>query len=143
MSIRRSCYRLPELCCFLYIFSLPFYFDYCCFIAVSFAFLRLWPITTGFLKGLAVFQLMTFSIITFDALTNKLFTSNTSMPTITIFAQTAVRRPMVGGGVRLTAARRLISVGGGGVRNLAARRYQRGAARSYISSINEFDIRSF
>jgi hypothetical protein len=39
------------------------------------------------------------------------------------FAQTAARRPMVGGGgVRLTAARRLISVGGGGVRNSAARR---------------------
>jgi hypothetical protein len=45
------------------------------------------------------------------------------------FAQTAARRPMVGGGggVRLTAARRLISVGGGGVRNSAARRHQRGA----------------
>jgi hypothetical protein len=38
-------------------------------------------------------------------------------------AQTAARRPMIGGGggVRLTAARRLISVGGGGVRNSAAR----------------------
>jgi hypothetical protein len=44
------------------------------------------------------------------------------------FAQTAARRPMVGGGgVRLTAARRLISVGGGGVRNSAARRHRRGA----------------
>jgi hypothetical protein len=44
------------------------------------------------------------------------------------FAQTAARRPMVGGGgVRLKAARRLISVGGGGVRNSAARRHRRGA----------------
>jgi hypothetical protein len=44
------------------------------------------------------------------------------------FAQTAARRPMIGGGgVRLTAARRLISVGGGGVRNSAARRHRRGA----------------
>jgi hypothetical protein len=34
---------------------------------------------------------------------------------------------MVGGGVRLTTARRLISVGGGGVRNSAARRHGRGA----------------
>jgi hypothetical protein len=41
------------------------------------------------------------------------------------FAQTAARRPMVGGVVRLTAARRLISVGGG-VRNSAARRHRRG-----------------
>jgi hypothetical protein len=32
-----------------------------------------------------------------------------------------------GGGVRFTAARRLISVGGGGVRNSAARRHRRGA----------------
>jgi hypothetical protein len=42
------------------------------------------------------------------------------------FAQTVARRPMVGGGgVRFTAARRLISVGG--MRNLAARRHRRGA----------------
>jgi hypothetical protein len=51
MRIRRSCYRLHELSCFLYIFSLPFYFDICCFIAVTFAFLCQWPITTEFLKG--------------------------------------------------------------------------------------------
>jgi hypothetical protein len=43
------------------------------------------------------------------------------------FAQTAARRPMVGGGgVRLAVARRLISVGGGGVRNSAACRHRRG-----------------
>jgi hypothetical protein len=34
--IRRSCYRLHELSCFFYIFSLPFYFDICCFIAATF-----------------------------------------------------------------------------------------------------------
>jgi hypothetical protein len=45
------------------------------------------------------------------------------------FAQAAERRPMVGG-VRFTAARRLISVGGGGVRNSAACRHRRGAART-------------
>jgi hypothetical protein len=36
-----------------------------------------------------------------------------------------------GGGVRLTAARRLISVGGGDVRNSAARRHTRGADLYY------------
>jgi hypothetical protein len=51
MRIRRSYYRLCELSCFLYIFSLPFYFDICCFIAVTLAFLCPWPITTEFLKG--------------------------------------------------------------------------------------------
>jgi hypothetical protein len=55
--IRRSCYRLDELSCFLYIFSLPFYFDICYFIAVTFAFLCQWPITTEFLKGIAVFKI--------------------------------------------------------------------------------------
>jgi hypothetical protein len=53
--ISRSCYRLHELSCFLSIVSLPFYFDICCFIAVTFAFLCKWPITTEFLKGIAVF----------------------------------------------------------------------------------------
>jgi hypothetical protein len=53
------------------------------------------------------------------------------------FAQTAARRPMVGGGgVRLTAARRLISVGGGGVRNSAARRHRRGAYESLEPKAN-------
>jgi hypothetical protein len=43
------------------------------------------------------------------------------------FVQTAARRPMVGGGgIRLTAARRLIFVGGCGVRNSAARQHRRG-----------------
>jgi hypothetical protein len=55
MHIRRSCYRLHELSCFLCTFSLHFYFDFCCFIAVTFAFLCQWPITTEFLKGVAVF----------------------------------------------------------------------------------------
>jgi hypothetical protein len=49
--IRRSCYRLRELSCFLYIFSLPLYFDICCFYSGDF-----WPITTEFLKGVAVFS---------------------------------------------------------------------------------------
>jgi hypothetical protein len=53
--MRRSCYRLHELSCFLYITSLPFYFDICCLIAVTFAFLCKCPITTEFLKGVAVF----------------------------------------------------------------------------------------
>jgi hypothetical protein len=54
MHKRRSCYRLHELSCFLYIFSLPFYFDICCFIAVTFALLCQWPTATEFLKGVVV-----------------------------------------------------------------------------------------
>jgi hypothetical protein len=53
------------------------------------------------------------------------------------FAQTAARRPMVGsGGVRLTAARRLISVRGGGVRNSAARRHRRGPLIGMTSQVS-------
>jgi hypothetical protein len=59
------------------------------------------------------------------------------------FAQTAAHRPMVGGGgVRLTAACRLISVGSSGVRNSAARRYRRGAARTSKSEYPGTDIYS-
>jgi hypothetical protein len=53
------------------------------------------------------------------------------------FEQTAARRPTVGGsGVRLKAARRLISAGGGGVRKSAARRHRRGAARTSSATLN-------
>jgi hypothetical protein len=48
---RRSCYRLHKLSCFLYIFSLPFYFD----IIMLFYSGDFWPITTEFLKGVADF----------------------------------------------------------------------------------------
>jgi hypothetical protein len=59
--IRRSCYRLLELSCFVYIYLLPFL----CLLFYSGDF---WPITTEFFKGVAVFlKLVTIAVgICFD-----------------------------------------------------------------------------